>query len=113
MECASKEEVERHLELGKKFLAAGQMADALSQYHAAVGMYQPISQSINQSVSQSKDEVSPAKRPPQPHAPISLKCMHVKRAHRLLVGGAVDCEDRLVFGSRKTHVQIMICTVPP
>lgn len=30
-------EVEQHLEMGKKLLAAGQLADALSHYHAAVG----------------------------------------------------------------------------
>ena len=32
-------DVEKHLELGKKLLAAGQLADALSQFHAAVGLY--------------------------------------------------------------------------
>lgn len=31
-------DVEKHLELGKKLLAAGQLADALSQFHAAVGL---------------------------------------------------------------------------
>jgi len=36
--CSSKEEVERHLEMGKRMLSAGQLADALSHYHAAVGM---------------------------------------------------------------------------
>ena len=36
--CAiSQKEVEQHLEMGKKMLAAGQLADALSHYHAAVG----------------------------------------------------------------------------
>ena len=34
---ASKKEVEQHLEMGKKLLGAGQLADALSHYHAAVG----------------------------------------------------------------------------
>ncbi len=29
--------VENHLEMGKKLLAAGQLADALSHFHAAVG----------------------------------------------------------------------------
>jgi DnaJ family protein C protein 3 len=33
---ASSEEVEKHLELGKKLLAQGQYQDALSHYHAAV-----------------------------------------------------------------------------
>lgn len=31
--------VENHLEMGKKLLAAGQLADALSHFHAAVGKY--------------------------------------------------------------------------
>ena len=31
-------QVETYLEQGKKFLATGQLADALSQYHAAIGM---------------------------------------------------------------------------
>lgn len=31
--------VENHLEMGKKLLAAGQLADALSHFHAAVGEY--------------------------------------------------------------------------
>ena len=29
--------VDKHLELGKKLLAAGQLTEALSHYHAAVG----------------------------------------------------------------------------
>uniref|UniRef100_A0A8C9DND0 DnaJ homolog subfamily C member 3 n=1 Tax=Prolemur simus TaxID=1328070 RepID=A0A8C9DND0_PROSS len=36
-ECGVNADVEKHLELGKKLLAAGQLADALSQFHAAVG----------------------------------------------------------------------------
>ena len=32
-------DVDHHLELGKKLLAAGQLTEALSHYHAAVGMY--------------------------------------------------------------------------
>lgn len=38
-ECGVNADVEKHLELGKKLLAAGQLADALSQFHAAVGLY--------------------------------------------------------------------------
>ncbi|XP_012878421.1 PREDICTED: dnaJ homolog subfamily C member 3 [Dipodomys ordii] len=34
-ECGVNADVEKHLELGKKLLAAGQLADALSQFHAA------------------------------------------------------------------------------
>ena len=34
---ASSKDVEQHLEMGNKMLAAGQLADALSHYHAAVG----------------------------------------------------------------------------
>lgn len=30
-------EIDRHLELGREFLAKGQLQDALSHYHAAVG----------------------------------------------------------------------------
>ena len=37
IECGDPKEVEQHLEMGKKMLAAGQLADALSHYHAAVG----------------------------------------------------------------------------
>ncbi|XP_064638732.1 dnaJ homolog subfamily C member 3-like [Lineus longissimus] len=33
---ASKEDVERHLQMGKKLLAAGQLADALHHYHQAI-----------------------------------------------------------------------------
>ncbi|KAJ8310306.1 hypothetical protein KUTeg_012171 [Tegillarca granosa] len=33
---AGSQEVEQHLEMGNKLLAAGQLADALSHYHAAV-----------------------------------------------------------------------------
>ena len=32
-------EVNRHLELGRDFLAKGQLQDALLQYHAAVGKF--------------------------------------------------------------------------
>jgi DnaJ homolog subfamily C member 3 len=35
-ESSSRAEVERHLEMGRDFLARGQLADALSHYHAAV-----------------------------------------------------------------------------
>ncbi|XGW34788.1 hypothetical protein V3C99_018645, partial [Haemonchus contortus] len=35
---ANKDRVDRHLELGKRFLAKGQFADALSHYHAAIDL---------------------------------------------------------------------------
>lgn len=35
--AASQQEVDRHLELGKHFLVNGQLSDALTHYHAAVG----------------------------------------------------------------------------
>jgi hypothetical protein len=38
-ECVSRGEVDRHLELGKQYLAKGQLGDALSHYHSAVGNY--------------------------------------------------------------------------
>lgn len=34
---ATPAEVNKHLELGRDFLARGQLSDALTQYHAAVG----------------------------------------------------------------------------
>ena len=37
---ASSVSVESYLENGRKLLAAGQLADALTQYHAAVGQFQ-------------------------------------------------------------------------
>lgn len=36
-ETASRSEIENHLELGRELLARGQLSDALSHYHAAVG----------------------------------------------------------------------------
>lgn len=36
-DCASQVEVNKHLELGRDFLARGQLSDALTHYHAAVG----------------------------------------------------------------------------
>lgn len=39
----SQQEVDRHLELGKQFLVNGQLSDALTHYHAAVGEYQNVS----------------------------------------------------------------------
>lgn len=35
----SSTEVEQHLEMGKKLLAAGQLAEALQHYHSAVGQF--------------------------------------------------------------------------
>lgn len=35
-ECATQSEVNKHLELGRDFLARGQLSDALTHYHAAV-----------------------------------------------------------------------------
>lgn len=35
--ATSQSDIERHLELGKDFLARGQLGDALTHYHAAVG----------------------------------------------------------------------------
>lgn len=37
------EEVLRHLDLGRDLLARGQLADALTHYHAAVGKFYTIS----------------------------------------------------------------------
>lgn len=37
--AVSQQEVDRHLELGKQFLVNGQLSDALTHYHAAVGEY--------------------------------------------------------------------------
>lgn len=34
---ATQAEIEQHLEMGRKLLAAGQLAEALSHYHSAVG----------------------------------------------------------------------------
>ncbi|KPP68990.1 hypothetical protein Z043_112284, partial [Scleropages formosus] len=36
VQCGKNSDVESHLEMGKKLLAAGQLADALSHFHAAV-----------------------------------------------------------------------------
>lgn len=36
-DCATPAEVNKHLELGRDFLARGQLSDALTHYHAAVG----------------------------------------------------------------------------
>lgn len=36
-EAKTQADINNHLELGKQFLAKGQLSDALSQYHAAVG----------------------------------------------------------------------------
>lgn len=36
---ASQSEVNRNLEMGRDYLARGQLADALTHYHAAVGMF--------------------------------------------------------------------------
>lgn len=37
---ASQAEIDRHLELGKQFLVNGQLSDALTHYHAAVGKFE-------------------------------------------------------------------------
>lgn len=38
-------EIEHHLEMGRKLLAAGQLAEALSHYHSAVGKMHTSTQS--------------------------------------------------------------------
>lgn len=38
-ECATPAEVSKHLDLGRDFLARGQLSDALTHYHAAVGEF--------------------------------------------------------------------------
>lgn len=35
--CGKDGSVDNHMEMGKKLLAAGQLADAMSHFHAAVG----------------------------------------------------------------------------
>lgn len=40
-ECATPAEVNKHLDLGRDFLARGQLSDALTHYHAAVGECPP------------------------------------------------------------------------
>lgn len=37
VKCGKDGSVDNHMEMGKKLLAAGQLADALSHFHAAVG----------------------------------------------------------------------------
>ena len=37
VKCGRDGSVDHHMEMGKKLLAAGQLADALSHFHAAVG----------------------------------------------------------------------------
>lgn len=37
VKCGRDGSVDNHMEMGKKLLAAGQLADALSHFHAAVG----------------------------------------------------------------------------
>lgn len=37
VKCGREGSVDNHMEMGKKLLAAGQLADALSHFHAAVG----------------------------------------------------------------------------
>lgn len=37
VKCGKDGSVDSHMEMGKKLLAAGQLADALSHFHAAVG----------------------------------------------------------------------------
>lgn len=37
--ATSHSDIERHLELGRNMLARGQLADALTHYHAAVGKW--------------------------------------------------------------------------
>lgn len=37
--ATSQQEIDRHLELGKQFLVNGQLSDALTHYHAAVGKW--------------------------------------------------------------------------
>lgn len=37
--AAGQAEVDSHLEMGRKLLAAGQLAEALSHYHSAVGEF--------------------------------------------------------------------------
>lgn len=37
--ATSQAEIDRHLELGRDLLARGQLGDALTHYHAAVGQY--------------------------------------------------------------------------
>ena len=44
---ASNKDVEQHLEMGNKMLAAGQLADALSHYHAAVGKFMKTDETHN------------------------------------------------------------------
>ena len=39
MECATKAEIDQHLNLGMQMLTRGQYSDALSHFHAAVGKY--------------------------------------------------------------------------
>ena len=38
--CITQAEIDQHLEMGKKLFAAGQLADALTHYHAAVGEWE-------------------------------------------------------------------------
>lgn len=47
---ASQAEIDRHLELGKQFLVHGQLSDALTHYHAAVGKFELSDTHTNQTI---------------------------------------------------------------
>lgn len=44
--CGKDGSVNNHMEMGKKLLAAGQLADALSHFHAAVGEEDALNTSL-------------------------------------------------------------------
>jgi hypothetical protein len=42
IDALTQKEIDNHLDMGKRMLAAGQLADSLTHYHAAVGKYLQI-----------------------------------------------------------------------
>lgn len=45
--ATSQAEIEKHLELGRDYLVRGQLTDALTHYHAAVGEFQETEKGVN------------------------------------------------------------------
>lgn len=69
-ECATPAEVNKHLELGRDFLARGQLSDALTHYHAAVGeCLQPLHTCTNCTIISTM------------HATGVIKRLLIKKAH--------------------------------
>ncbi|WKY15452.1 hypothetical protein Q1695_000716 [Nippostrongylus brasiliensis] len=109
----SKDEIEKHLELGKTFLSKGQFADALTHYHAAIDLdptnYQTLYRraTVYLAMGKSKAAIPDLDRVVELKA--DFTAARIQRGNVLLKQGEIDAAENdfnAVLASEPSHAEV-------